>query len=525
MTTLVAIRTVPPDVSMSSNQPDGRGKRLAGEQSKKSSDSGRQGRMGMLTDGKRTAADDFENDDGFVFTRKPKKAKTEVLAATAAAAPVRRSPRNRPEPAAAAATTTAGQRTARREVASPSRDAERRRREASAGRDRKTMTTTETTTTTRSSSRREDKGSNRSRDSFPSPPRGTTTIALPTSDTPVIARNKEMRKKAAEAPSPSGDGTSSSAKDSSSSNNHRRSSFGTRGRRASSLMESGQTAFPHRDLDARDFYKHISAEGMPEPLRMKQLLTWCGDRAMPEKPRQGVPRGTALYGMCEIVMCVGGKEEKKLMRGAARGVLDVLLKDFSTRPEFSDWLGRDESVAPPTRVLKPNPRNLELDKKKASLEARIQRLQQEKKLWESIQKPPPEQPQLFPDDNTITSPTDKIQLPPIELLAADEGRIHKYLAAELEPLASVSARTAARLQAVQKTLEFDVDQLADNVHKLRQRVRVAGRQADAVLRRAAERLKQRQDRERRSAGTKEMPIMEVLRSLGSLLPEGGGPGL
>ncbi len=125
----------------------------------------------------------------------------------------------------------------------------------------------------------------------------------------------------------------------------------------------------------------------------------------------------------------------------------------------------------------------------------------------------------------MTQETPDIQLPALDLLDADEGRTRKYLAAELEPLPQVRARTQARLQAVQKTLEFEVDHLADNVHKLEQRVRVAGRQADAVLRGAAERLRRREDREKRSAGTREMPMMEILRSLGSLLPEGGGPGL
>jgi len=49
-----------------------------------------------------------------------------------------------------------------------------------------------------------------------------TTIALPFADTPVIKRNKEMR-----------------AAQSRTSSSHRRSSAGTRGRRASSLIESG----------------------------------------------------------------------------------------------------------------------------------------------------------------------------------------------------------------------------------------------------------------------------------------------
>ncbi|TQV92041.1 hypothetical protein V2A60_004347 [Cordyceps javanica] len=491
MTTLVAIRTSPLDSSMS-NQSDRRtGKRLA-------------------------AAYDFENDDGFEFTRKPKKPRTDEVAATAV--PVRRSPRNKPAAAERTATTTTtttatttrtttSQR--RTGAASPLRDAERRRREASAGRaakhDRKTDKTS-----------RRDGGDNenagRSANNFQSPPRGTTTIVLPTSDTPVMARNKEMRKKAAEGVPTSSTSSSSSrggGGSSSSSSNHRRSSLGTRGRRASTLIENGQTATPHADLDAKDFYKHIPSDGLLEPLRMKQLLTWCSARALPEKPKQGVPSTDPTLG--------------------ARAILNDLLKEFSTRPEFSNWLGRDESVAPVARVLKPNPRNMELDKKRIALEARIQRLQEEKNAWLALQKPPADQPQLFPpenDDNDNAASRKHPALPAIDLLDADEGRIHRYLAAELEPLAVARTRARARLQAVQATLEWETDQLADSVHKLEQRVRVAGRQADAVLRMAAERLKRREDRERRSAGTREMPVMEILRSLGSLLPErGGGSGL
>lgn len=50
---------------------------------------------------------------------------------------------------------------------------------------------------------------------------------------------------------------------------------------------------------------------------------------------------------------------------------------------------------------------------------------------------------------------------------------------------------------------------------------VAGKQADAVLGLAARRLKDREVRERESAGTREMPLMEVLRGLSGILPEDG----
>lgn len=95
------------------------------------------------------------------------------------------------------------------------------------------------------------------------------------SDTPVINRNKEMRKKGA--------------------TGSRRSSLGSRGRRASSLIEMGHTALPHREVGTGEFYKHVE-EGLPEPRRMRQVLTWCGERALAEKPGLGSADSGAILG-------------------------------------------------------------------------------------------------------------------------------------------------------------------------------------------------------------------------------------
>lgn len=102
-------------------------------------------------------------------------------------------------------------------------------------------------------------------------------IALPFSDTPIINRNKELRKKG---------GASGS----------RRSSLGMRGRRASSLIDNGHSALPHREVDTAEFYKHIAADGLSEPRRMKQLLVWCGERALSEKPPHGSHGSSAVLG-------------------------------------------------------------------------------------------------------------------------------------------------------------------------------------------------------------------------------------
>jgi kinetochore protein Mis13/DSN1 len=102
--------------------------------------------------------------------------------------------------------------------------------------------------------------------------KNSMVISLPFSDTPIINRNKELRKK--------GGGT-------------RRSSLGLRGRRASSLIDNGHSAIPHREVEEAEFYKHIEAEGLTEPRRMKQLMMWTGERMLGEKPSHGDPDSAA----------------------------------------------------------------------------------------------------------------------------------------------------------------------------------------------------------------------------------------
>lgn len=145
------------------------------------------------------------------------------------------------------------------------------------------------------------------------------------------------------------------------------------------------------------------------------------------------------------------------------------------------------------------------------------RLQEEKRAWLEIQKPPAEQPTLFSKGESAQD----IKLPDLELLDAEEGKIRGLLADEVTSFSTLQSDAESRLRRVQASLEFQVDQLADNVHKFEQRVSVASQEADRVLRLCAQRLRDRDERERKDAGTKEVPLMEVLRSLGKILPEGG----
>jgi hypothetical protein len=52
-------------------------------------------------------------------------------------------------------------------------------------------------------------------------------------------------------------------------------------------------ALPHSEVEVRDYYKYIE-QSLPEPRRMKQLITWCGSRALPEKPSGDVKNANAI---------------------------------------------------------------------------------------------------------------------------------------------------------------------------------------------------------------------------------------
>ena len=97
----------------------------------------------------------------------------------------------------------------------------------------------------------------------------------------------------------------------------------------------GHLALPHSAIEVADYYKYIE-QSLPEPRRMKQLLTWCGSQALPEKPSGSVKNANAIM--------------------AARAIQQELIDDFANRPELSDWFSREETAAPPV-VKKPNPTN------------------------------------------------------------------------------------------------------------------------------------------------------------------------
>lgn len=309
----------------------------------------------------------------------------------------------------------------------------------------------------------------------PAPPddHNGTKISLPFADTPVIRRNKAMR----EGKSDKGE---------------RRSSLGLRGRRASSLIETGNSnALPHREVEVQDFYKHIESEGLPEPRRMRQLLTWCATRAMGEKS-------------------AGGEFEDQSARMAARVIQEELLKDLANRSEMSDWFSREDvpaSIKP--MQTRPNPKNEQNAAKIKELEEQIERLRANRAALESLNQPPsiPDAEEIAPDPSLVDS---------------DRSLLSPEDAALLDTLKAASSSTMTvqnRLDMISASLGPTIDSFADGIHKIGQYRNAADNIAGRALAICAEKLAEKenqgrpnmaQDEQQASPGTQ---LGNVLRSL------------
>lgn len=228
---------------------------------------------------------------------------------------------------------------------------------------------------------------------------------------------------------------------------------------------------------------------------MRQLLTWCGERALGEKLSHNI--------------------EDSAARLAARHIQEELLKDFSTNSELSDWFSRDETEAPVV-IKKPNPKNKDNELRTIELEERIKKLQEERAQWKSLTKPQPPLDPIMPDPDSVDMLVLQVDA---DLLDPEQAEILASLTSETS---NTHSQTAERIKSITSGLEFKIDRFADGVHKLEVYRETAGKVADRVLALSAQRLGERKRREKEAIGTKELPVQEVLRELSSLLPESRG---
>ncbi|KAJ5481843.1 hypothetical protein N7475_000655 [Penicillium sp. IBT 31633x] len=312
-----------------------------------------------------------------------------------------------------------------------------------------------------------------------------TKVALPVADTPVIQRNKEFR----------------GGKSDKGNKGRRRSSLGMRGRRASSLIDSGTSnALPHREVNSADFYKHIADDGLPEPRRMRQLLIWCATRAIGDKPSGG------------------SNSDDQSARLAARVIQEEILRDFSSNSELSNWFGREDLNPPAVVVKKPNPRNVQNTDKIKELEEHIQKLQKERQSLNALLRQPPiptlkaEPPS---DQQKKKQSSSKSQLESIDssLLDPSQQSLLQSLKSptqpsELDPSTPASTRppitpsaVSARLSRITSGLVPTLDAFAAGVHDIELYRASADAVSSRILRICSQRLEERdnQNTQRRLA--------------------------
>ncbi len=163
-------------------------------------------------------------------------------------------------------------------------------------------------------------------------------------------------------------------------------------------------------------------------------------------------------------------------------------------------------------------------------------LQEERKTWENFAKQPmrcllasdPSAPTSEPAPASIpatisdSQPPDSSLPPQPPASSIDVSLLDPQQSALLSTLLPASSSddilhtTTARLRTLTDSLEFTIDQLAQGVHRVGQYHATAERVGARILSSAATQLEERQQAVLTRAGTKEVPMQEVLRSLAAI---------
>lgn len=140
----------------------------------------------------------------------------------------------------------------------------------------------------------------------------------------------------------------------------------------------------------------------------------------------------------------------------------------------------------------------------------INRLQSERAAWERLLRPPNKDPSLPMVPAKITDPT---AIDPSLLAVSNAAIIEKFRSLQLVQAPQLQQETRTKLEMATKDLEFQTDQLADNVHILGQYRSAADKLATQVLDDAASALEVRNRKDRERSGTEEVGVRDVLRGL------------
>lgn len=246
-------------------------------------------------------------------------------------------------------------------------------------------------------------------------------ISLPLSDTPIIRKNQEMRKKKSGV---------------------RRSSLGNRGKRASSIG-NGFVAVPHSAVNPKEFYKHLDAD-MPEPHRMKQLLLWSLKRVMETQEE--------AFNQVKVNPTVS--VEDKTAINVARFIQEEIVRDVAEGRINTSWWNRPENSDLTETVKKPNVQNVTNQRNFEAFEKRYNELLKEQEQWKNRL------------DEVRKAADELLSSSPLPKSKPDKSEILKDYPM-LESLESeITSSTALnKLQDSLAEMEQEVDRLDDFTHR------------------------------------------------------------
>ncbi|OLL22869.1 Kinetochore protein mis13 isoform B [Neolecta irregularis DAH-3] len=278
-----------------------------------------------------------------------------------------------------------------------------------------------------------------------------------------------------------------------------RSSLGMRGKRASS-MGNGFVALPHRDIGEQDFFKHISVE-LPGPLRMKQLLAWCGRRALDE-----IKGGTSGH-----AVSMGEGAERTRVTEAARAIGEEMLRDLVDNKIGTSWYNRRAEAGERPRPRKAHPQNVRYLQQLGECRAQLTRycvkggradgrLQAEHGAWMRL---------LDGKETDETDETDKTD-------GETDGITDQTDRKETDPTDGGSSGSAERrdyLAQAGRRVETQVDRLHAALHAVDNLARVSAAYASAAVEQAAAAAEARGTRARAAAGTLGVDVWDVLKGI------------
>lgn len=252
-------------------------------------------------------------------------------------------------------------------------------------------------------------------------------VALPISDTPIIRRNKDLRN----------------------ATNGRRSSLNRRGKRVSSIG-NGYSAVPHDKVPASQFYKHLDSD-LPDPHKMRQLLSWCSKRKFEEDKNKHIKQKNKL------------SHDELTALNIAKHIKEEIVKDLVDGKINISWWNKDDDENDPQekveKVLVPNERNIQNAKVLQELKDRLEYLNSQTREWE------------------LRKLAKQIELPVIETDKVTTQKVDDTFKRVLDNsiIKEISEIEDSTYNEISNNLEFQLDFFNDLVNKMKSSSSVTSR--------------------------------------------------